>query len=89
MDMPKSWALQDAKARFSEVVRRANTDGPQIVTYRGVEKAVVLSADEYRRLKPEKKPSFVDMLLNGPKFDDETIDLINRRSRDQGRKIKF
>jgi len=36
-DRPKSWALQDAKARFSEVVRRANTDGPQIVTYRGVE----------------------------------------------------
>jgi prevent-host-death family protein len=86
--MPKSWALQDAKARFSEVVRKANTDGPQIVTYRGVEKAVVLSAEEYRKLKPEK-PSFVDMLLNGPKFDDETIDLINRRSRDYGRKVKF
>ena len=48
----------------------------------------MLSADEYRKLKPEK-PSFVDMLLNGPKFDDGTIDPINRRSRDQGRKIKF
>ena len=49
-----------------------------MVTYRGVEKAVVLSAEEYRKLKP----SFVDMLLNGPKFDDETIDLINRPSRE-------
>ena len=63
--MPKSWALQDARARFSEVVRKANTDGPQIVTYRGVEKAVVLSAEECRKLKLEK-PSFVDMLVNGP-----------------------
>lgn len=86
--MPKSWALQDAKARLSEVVRRANTDGPQIVTYRGVEKAVVLSAEEYRKLKPEK-PSFVDMLLAIPTLDDETVDLIDRRSRDQGRKIRF
>jgi hypothetical protein len=39
-------------------------------------------------LKTEK-PSFVDMLLDGPKFDDEAIDLINRRSRDRGRKIRF
>jgi prevent-host-death family protein len=86
--MPKRWALQDAKARFSEVVRKANTDGPQIVTYRGIEKAVVLSAEEHRKLKPEK-PSFVDMLLAIPPLDDETADLINRRSRDQGRKIRF
>ncbi|MCW5735523.1 MAG: type II toxin-antitoxin system Phd/YefM family antitoxin [Enhydrobacter sp.] len=86
--MPNNWALQDAKARFSEVVRKATTDGPQIVTYRGVEKAVVLSAEDYRKLKAQK-PSFVDVLLNGPKFDDETIDLINRRSRDQGRKVEL
>jgi antitoxin Phd len=88
MNMPKSWALQDAKARFSEVVRRANTQGPQTVTYRGVETVVVLSAEDYRKLKPGK-PSFVDMLLNGPKLDDDDVDLINRRSRDQGRKVKF
>jgi prevent-host-death family protein len=86
--MPKKWALQDAKARFSEVIRRANDQGPQVVTYRGVETAVVLSADDYHRLKP-RKPSFVDMLLDGPKLDDETVDLINRRSRDRGRKVKF
>ena len=67
--MAQSWALQDAKARFSEVVRRASADGPQIVTYRGVERAVVLSAEEYRKLKPEK-PSFVDMLLGIPSLDE-------------------
>jgi prevent-host-death family protein len=86
--MAKSWALQDAKARFSEVVRRANVDGPQVVTYRGVEKAVVISADEFRRLHPERR-SFVDALLEGPTVDDATIDTINRRSRDRGRKIKL
>jgi len=84
----KKWPLQDAKARFSEVVRRANADGPQVVTYRGVDRAVVVSAQEYRRLRP-KRPSFVDMLLAIPKLDDRTVDLINRRSRDRGRKVRL
>ncbi len=86
--MPKRWPLQDAKARFSEVVRRANADGPQVVTYRGVERAVVVSAEEFRRLRPDRR-SFVDVLLDGPKLDDGTVDRINRRSRDRGRKVKF
>ncbi|HTE82736.1 MAG TPA: type II toxin-antitoxin system Phd/YefM family antitoxin [Reyranella sp.] len=86
--MPKRWTLQDAKAHLSEVIRLANTHGPQIVTCRGVERAVVLSAEDYGKLKSEK-PSFVDMLLNGPKLDDEDVELINQRSSDQGRKVKF
>ncbi len=86
--MARSWALQDAKARFSEVVRRANVDGPQVVTYRGVEKAVVISADEFRRLHPERR-SFVDALLEGPTLDDSTLETINRRSLDRGRKVRL
>jgi prevent-host-death family protein len=86
--MARKWALQDAKAHFSEVVRRANADGPQIVTYRGVEKAVVVSADEFRHLRPGRR-SFVDVLLDGPTLDDRTVDMINRRPRDRGRKITF
>ena len=82
------WALQDAKAHFSEVVRRANADGPQVVTYRGVERAVVVSAEEFRRLHPGRR-SFVDVLLEGPKLDDRTVDAINRRSQDRGRKVRF
>ena len=46
-----TWTLQDAKARLSEVLRRAQTDGPQHVTVHGREHAVVLSAEEFRRLK--------------------------------------
>jgi prevent-host-death family protein len=48
-----SWLLQDAKARFSELVRRAKIDGPQRVTVHGREEVVVISAAEYRRLKGE------------------------------------
>jgi len=47
----ESWPLQDAKARFSELVRKARSDGPQLVTVHGREEVVVISADEYRRLR--------------------------------------
>ena len=47
------WKLQDAKARFSEVVRRARTEGPQRVTIRGQDAVVVIAADELDRLLPQ------------------------------------
>lgn len=46
------WKLEDAKARFSEVVRRAQSEGPQTVTVRGKEAAVVLSAEAFAELQP-------------------------------------
>jgi prevent-host-death family protein len=52
--MVDRWPLQDAKARFSELVRRARSDGPQHVTVHGREEVVIVSADEYRRLKGER-----------------------------------
>jgi len=82
----RKWQMQEAKAKFADVVRQAAAEGPQIVTYRGADTAVVLSIDEYRRLEA-KRPSFVDYLLSGPKLDDETVDLINQRSTDMGRDI--
>jgi prevent-host-death family protein len=50
---PKSgqWLLQDAKARFSELVRRVHSEGPQHVTVHGRDEVVVISAEEFRRLK--------------------------------------
>jgi prevent-host-death family protein len=51
---PGEWLLQDAKARFSELVRRAHSEGPQLVTVRGREEVVVVAADEFRRLKGER-----------------------------------
>jgi prevent-host-death family protein len=45
------WRLQDAKARFSELVRRVHSEGPQRVTVHGRDEVVIISADEFRRLK--------------------------------------
>jgi prevent-host-death family protein len=84
----RKWQMQEAKAKFSDLVRRAANEGPQIVTYRGADTAVVLSIDEYRRLEA-KRPSLVEYLLSGPKLDDETVDEINNRSTDTGREIEF
>lgn len=50
MARPSSWKLEDAKARFSELVRRAHSDGPQAVTVRGRRAVVILDAEEYERL---------------------------------------
>jgi prevent-host-death family protein len=46
-----SWRLQDAKARFSEVVRRVRSEGPQHVTVHGRDAVVIISAEEFHRLK--------------------------------------
>lgn len=76
------WQVHEAKARFSEVVEKANTNGPQIITRHGFERAVVLSAADYHALTAQK-PAFRDYLLSGPKV--ESFDV--RRVRDTGRKI--
>lgn len=47
----RAWKLEDAKARFSELVRRARSDGPQRVTVRGRDAVVVVAADEFDRLR--------------------------------------
>ncbi|HEU0154451.1 MAG TPA: type II toxin-antitoxin system Phd/YefM family antitoxin [Stellaceae bacterium] len=51
---PNHWPLHDAKARFSELVRRAQSDGPQHVTVQGRDTVVVLTAEEFDRLKGER-----------------------------------
>ncbi len=76
------WQLHEAKIRLSEVIESACTDGPQIITRHGFERAVILSIPEYRSLTAHK-PSLKDHLLGGPKVDN----FPSRRSRDTGRKI--
>ena len=62
-----TWPLQDAKARFSELVRRARSEGPQRVTVHGREEVVVVAADEFRRLKGEPTgQALIDALRNSP-----------------------
>jgi prevent-host-death family protein len=49
--LPGHWVLQDAKARFSELVRRVHSEGPQHVTVHGRDEVVVITAEEFRRLQ--------------------------------------
>jgi antitoxin Phd len=53
---PLTWKLEDAKARFSEVVRRARAEGPQHVTVRGKAAVVVIAAETLEKLLPPVKP---------------------------------
>lgn len=78
-----NWKLEDAKARFSELVRIANSTGPQRVTVRGKDRAVVISASDYERLKNAgRRQPLVDFMeglgLDGLKLE---------RERDFGRDI--
>ena len=78
------WKLQDAKARFSEVVRRARTEGPQRVTVRGHDAVVVIAADELDRLLPPTRDAlpFVAFMES---LSVDGLDLT--RERDLGRDV--
>ena len=66
----RSWAVQDAKARFSELLDACAQEGPQLVTKRGAEAAVLVPAAEWRRLKQRARPTLKELLLGeGPRFD--------------------
>lgn len=63
----KTWQLQEAKARLSEVIKQASTEGPQTITMRGEPTAVVISKDEYERLK-RPRGSFVEFMRRSPLY---------------------
>ena len=60
----KAWPVQDAKARFSEFLDACLTDGPQMVTRRGAEAAVLVPAAEWKRLRSGAQPSLKELLLS-------------------------
>lgn len=62
------WQVQEAKQRFSELVRRARDEGPQVVTRHGEDVVVVVAADEFRRAKGGSR-SFKDLLRGAPDLD--------------------
>ena len=57
------WQVQDAKARFSELLETCLSDGPQVVTKRGVEAAVLVPMAEWRALQVSARPSLKELLL--------------------------
>ena len=65
-----NWRVQDAKARFSELLEKTVSEGPQVVTKRGIETAVLVPIEEWRRLKQRARPSLKELLLAPePRFE--------------------
>ncbi len=64
------WPVQDAKARFSELLETTLRKGPQVVTRRGLEAAVLVPIEQWRHLQNSARPSIKDFLLgSGPRFE--------------------
>lgn len=66
----KNWPVQDAKARFSELLDACVNEGPQVVTRRGTETAVLVPINEWKRLNNAARPSLKELLLS----DDARMD---------------
>lgn len=83
--MKTEWKLQDAKAKFSQIVENALSNGPQFVTRRGKEAVVIVSVKEYEKLISTKL-TFKEFLLNCPSLDDK---FEFERQKDYSRSIEF
>ena len=82
------WQVQTAKARFSEVLRRANSEGPQVVTQRGKEHVVILAFELYRKLtKTAHRPTTLSQFFAQSPL--AGIDLNLEREPDYGRNIEL
>lgn len=82
--MENTWKLQDAKAKFSQVVDEAIKKGPQMVTKRGDPAVIILSNNDYKRLN--RKKNFKAFLLDSPKLDTK---FEFERQKDKLRSIKL
>ena len=80
----REWALRDAKARLSEVVRLAMEQEPQEITLRGEPAVVVISCEDYSRLMAPKE-SLVEFMRHSPLFGADDLDLV--RPRDLTREV--
>jgi antitoxin Phd len=80
-----TWPVQDAKARFSEFLDACLTDGPQLVTRRGAEAAVLVPVQEWRRLQAAARPSLKQLLLSDQARAELTVPV---RGHAQRRKVE-
>jgi prevent-host-death family protein len=79
-----AWQLQAAKQHFSELVERARQEGPQVVTKHGKDAVVVISTEDYQRLRGSE-PRLIDFIRTAPDFDALTLD----RAHDIGRNVEL
>ncbi len=84
--LARSWQLQEAKARLSELVRLAKAEGPQLITRQGKREVVVLPVEEYERLTSSTRPirSIVQFFAESPL---RGIELDLKRGQDKGRPV--
>jgi antitoxin Phd len=68
-----TWPVQDAKARFSELLDACVSEGPQVVTRRGSETAVLIPIAEWKRLRDAARPSLKELLLSASARADLTL----------------
>ena len=78
--MSKVWPVKDAKARFSELLETSLAEGPQIVSKKGVEAAVLVPIDQWRQLEMRARPDLKELLLS-PDGRTETLTPPRSRSR--------
>lgn len=83
--MRKSWQLQEAKSKFSEVILRAGTEGPQWITKHGRRTAVVISSNDYDRLK-RGNTSLAEFFQRSPL---RGVDLDLERAKDLPREVEL
>jgi prevent-host-death family protein len=81
----RQWQLQEAKAKFSEVVKLANQEGPQEITMRGQPTAILISLKDFEKIK-KKKPSLVSFMRASPLVG---VDLKLERDKSPAREIKL
>ena len=79
------WQLHDAKNRLSELVRKAREEGPQVITLRGRDAVVVVSANEFGKLS-RPRGSLVDFFRKSPLVG---VNLDLSRSTDTGRRVEL
>jgi len=83
--MKNTWQLQEAKAKFSEVINEAIQHGPQIITKHGVETALLISVDDYKKVN-KKDLKISQFFQNSPIAN---IDLDLNHSQDTPREVKL
>ena len=88
-----NWQVQEAKQRFSEVLRAVERDGPQTITRHGEEVAVVVDIAEYRALMARPPGDVKDLLTGPPYFSEEMVEIMEEieaeRKHDIARDVEF
>ena len=77
----RSWAVQDAKARFSELLETCLREGPQLVTKRGADAAVLIPVEDWRRLQRSARPTLKALLMQDRARGDLVLPARGQRGR--------